>query len=103
MFFLQTFDSEVFIRRQLSLSAILLVSFLLLAFQLLQFASAERLMYDTPFHICVKTAETSAVRVSLKSQKRFRDTPRFKLQAVLARIQPFLSRSVEKTGRPIPI
>jgi hypothetical protein len=33
-----------------------------------------------------------------KSQKRFRDTPRFKFQAVLARIQPFLSRSVEKQG-----
>jgi len=33
-----------------------------------------------------------------KSQKRFRDTPRVKFQAVLARIQPFLSRSVEKQG-----
>eukprot|EP01046_Picozoa_sp_COSAG06_P008225 COSAG06_NODE_413_length_16040_cov_8.901386_11_plen_90_part_00 len=33
-----------------------------------------------------------------KSQKRFRDTPRFKFQAVLARTQPFLSRSVEKRG-----
>jgi hypothetical protein len=33
-----------------------------------------------------------------KSQKRFRDTPRFKFQAVLARTQPFLSRSVEKWG-----
>ena len=32
------------------------------------------------------------------SQKRFRDTPRFKFQAVWARIQPFLSRSVEKRG-----
>jgi hypothetical protein len=29
-----------------------------------------------------------------KSQKRFRDTPMFKFQAVLARTQPFLSRSV---------
>ena len=29
-----------------------------------------------------------------KSQKRFRDTPRFKFQAGLARTQPFLSRSV---------
>jgi hypothetical protein len=33
-----------------------------------------------------------------KSQKRFRDTPRFKFRAVLARTQPFLSRSVEKRG-----
>jgi hypothetical protein len=33
-----------------------------------------------------------------KSQKRFRDTPRFKFQAVLSRTQPFLSRSVEKRG-----
>jgi hypothetical protein len=33
-----------------------------------------------------------------KSQKRFRDTPRFKFQAVLARTQPFLSRSIEKRG-----
>ena len=33
-----------------------------------------------------------------KSQKRFRDTPRFKFRAVLARNQPFLSRSVEKRG-----
>jgi len=33
-----------------------------------------------------------------KSQKRFRDTPRFKFQAVLARTQPFLSRSEEKRG-----
>jgi hypothetical protein len=33
-----------------------------------------------------------------KSRKRFRDTPMFKFQAVLARTQPFLSRSVEKRG-----
>jgi len=33
-----------------------------------------------------------------KSQKRFRDTPMFKFWAVLARTQPFLSRSVEKRG-----
>jgi hypothetical protein len=33
-----------------------------------------------------------------KSQKRFRDTPRFKFQAGLARTQPFLSRSAEKRG-----
>jgi hypothetical protein len=33
-----------------------------------------------------------------KSQKRFRDTPMFKFRAVLARTQPFLSRSVEKRG-----
>ena len=33
-----------------------------------------------------------------KSPKRFRDTPRFKFRAVLARTQPFLSRSVEKRG-----
>ena len=33
-----------------------------------------------------------------KSQKRFRDTPRLKFRAVLARTQPFLSRSVEKRG-----
>jgi hypothetical protein len=33
-----------------------------------------------------------------KSQKWFRDTPMFKFQAVLARTQPFLSRSVEKRG-----
>jgi hypothetical protein len=33
-----------------------------------------------------------------KSQKRFRDTPMFKFQAVLAQIQPFLSRNVEKRG-----
>jgi hypothetical protein len=33
-----------------------------------------------------------------KSQKRFRDTPMFKFQAVLTRTQPFLSRSVEKRG-----
>ena len=45
-----------------------------------------------------KTAETSAIRVARKSQKRFRDTPRFQFQAVLARPQPFLSRSVEKRG-----
>ena len=32
------------------------------------------------------------------SQKRFRDTPRFKFQAVWPRTQPFLSRSVEKRG-----
>ena len=37
-----------------------------------------------------------------KSQKRFRDTPRFKFQAVLARIQPFSSCSIEKAGRPVP-
>ena len=33
-----------------------------------------------------------------KSQKWFRDTPRFKFQAVLARTQPFLSRNAEKRG-----
>jgi len=33
-----------------------------------------------------------------KLQKRFQDTPRFKFQAVLGRIQPSLSRSVEKQG-----
>eukprot|EP01046_Picozoa_sp_COSAG06_P028134 COSAG06_NODE_2518_length_6729_cov_819.078733_2_plen_237_part_00 len=33
-----------------------------------------------------------------KSQKRFRDTPMFKFQAVLTHCQPFLSRSVEKRG-----
>ena len=33
-----------------------------------------------------------------KSQKRFRDTPMFKFRAVLARTQPFLSRSVAKRG-----
>ena len=44
--YLLTFDSEVFIRRQLSLSAILLISLCILAFQLFQFMSAEQLMYD---------------------------------------------------------
>ena len=33
-----------------------------------------------------------------KSQKPFRDTPRFKFRAVLARTQPVFTRSVEKRG-----
>ena len=41
---------------------------------------------------------TYSVQSARKSQKRFRDTPRFKFQAVLARNQPFLSRSVKKRG-----
>jgi hypothetical protein len=41
-------------------------------------------------------------RSARKSQKRFRDTPRFKFPAVLARIQPCLSQHRE-TGRPILI
>jgi hypothetical protein len=45
-----------------------------------------------------KTAETSVSGSARKSQTRLRDTPRFKFQAVLARAQPFLSRSVEKRG-----
>lgn len=44
--YLLSFDSQVFVRRQLSLSAILLASFLLLVFQLVQFAAAEQLMYS---------------------------------------------------------
>ena len=35
---------------------------------------------------------------SEKSQKRVQDTPGFKFPPVLAQIQPFLSRSVEKRG-----
>ena len=45
-----------------------------------------------------KTAEFRLSGSARKSQKRFRDTPRFKFQAVLARTQPFLSRSEEKRG-----
>jgi hypothetical protein len=37
-----------------------------------------------------------------KSQKRFRDTPRFKFQAGLARTQPFY-HAAQRNGRPIPI
>jgi hypothetical protein len=43
--------------------------------------------------------QVSRMRQDAGSQKQFRDTPRFKFQAVLARTQPFFtSRSVEKQG-----
>jgi hypothetical protein len=38
-----------------------------------------------------------------KSQKRFRDTPMFKFQAVLAHCQPCFITQRRETGRPVPI
>jgi hypothetical protein len=52
----------------------------------------------TPANIGVKRLKLRLSGPARKSQKRFRDTPRFKFQAVLARTQPFLSRNVEKRG-----
>jgi hypothetical protein len=52
----------------------------------------------TPANVSVKRLKLRLSGSARKSQKRFQDTPRFKFQAVLARIQPFLSRSVEKRG-----
>ena len=47
----------------------------------------------------LETAETSAIRISCrKSQKRFQGTPRFKLLAVIVRIQQF-QRSNERSER----
>ena len=59
-------------------------------------------------NVSVKTAATSALSGSARtSQKQFQDTPRFKIQAVFARIQPFpRSNGVSergdhpRTGRP---
>ena len=58
------------------------------------------LRVPAPGNISVKTAELRLSGSAGKSQKRFRDTPRFKFRAVFARIQPFLSRNVERMGRP---
>jgi hypothetical protein len=66
---------------------------------LIEYARAHQIEVPAPANISsVKTAESSANRVARKSQKRFRDTPRFKFQELLAQIQPFLFRSVEKRG-----
>jgi hypothetical protein len=56
-----------------------------------------------PFSIRVKTAEACFNRIMAdhveKSPKiTIRDTPRFRFAAVLVRIEPFLSRSIEKRG-----
>jgi hypothetical protein len=65
----------------------------------------SRPVYVAPLHSTATCIIIAPKRLKLrlsgsarKSQKRFRDTPRFKFRAVLARIQPFLSRSVEKRG-----
>ena len=63
--------------------------------------SVVAVLVPAPVNISVKRLKLRLSGSARKSQKRFRDTPRFKFQAVLARIQPFLSRNVEKTGRPI--
>jgi hypothetical protein len=58
--------------------------------------SQQQLSKDTATCIIIAPKRLK-LRVSgsaRKSQKRFRDTPRFNFRAVLARTQPFLSRSV---------
>jgi hypothetical protein len=55
-------------------------------------------LIPAPFNIGVKRLKLRLSGSARKSQTRFRDTPRFKFQAVLGRIQPFLCRSVEKRG-----
>jgi hypothetical protein len=51
-----------------------------------------------PRNISVKRLKFRLSGSARKSQKRFRDTPRFKFPAVLARIQPF-QRSNERSER----
>eukprot|EP01046_Picozoa_sp_COSAG06_P053176 COSAG06_NODE_9130_length_1978_cov_4.634912_3_plen_275_part_00 len=51
-----------------------------------------------PRNISVKRLKFRLSGSARKSQKRFRDTPTFKIQAVLARIQPF-QRSNERSER----
>jgi hypothetical protein len=51
-----------------------------------------------PVNISVKRLKLRLSGSARKSQKPFRDTPRFKIQAVLARIQPF-QRSNERSER----
>ena len=51
-----------------------------------------------PVNIGVKRLKFRLSGSARKSQKRFRDTPTFKIQAVLARIQPF-QRSNERSER----
>jgi hypothetical protein len=81
------------------------------AMALMRFALRSRRLRQPPRLRCASSLSTDACiiiapkrlkfRISgsaRKSQKRFRDTPMFKFRAVLARTQPFLSRSVEKQG-----
>jgi hypothetical protein len=51
-----------------------------------------------PVNISVKRLKFRLSGSARKSQKRFRDTPTFKIQAVLARIEPF-QRSNERSER----
>eukprot|EP01046_Picozoa_sp_COSAG06_P014287 COSAG06_NODE_884_length_11783_cov_10.515919_4_plen_112_part_00 len=55
-------------------------------------------MVPAPVNMGAKRLKLRLSGSARKSQKRLRDTPRFKFQAVLARTQPFSSRSVEKRG-----
>jgi hypothetical protein len=59
---------------------------------------AESLGVPAPVNISVKRLKLRLSGSARKSQKRFRDTPTFKFQAVLARIQPF-QRSNERSER----
>jgi hypothetical protein len=54
------------------------------------------LLVPAPVNISVKRLKLRLSGSARKSQKRFRDTPKFKFQAVLARIQPF-QRSNERS------
>ena len=55
-------------------------------------------MVPAPVNISVKRLKLRLSGSARKSQKRFRDTPTFKIQAVLARTQPF-QRSNERLER----
>ena len=61
-------------------------------------ASKSYLPTPPNISISVKRLKLRLSGSARKSQKRFRDTPRFKFQAVLARTQPFPPRSAEKRG-----
>jgi hypothetical protein len=56
-----------------------------------------------PSNISVKTAGISASGSARKSQKRFRDPPRFRFPAVFARTQPFQrsNKRLERGDHPI--
>eukprot|EP01046_Picozoa_sp_COSAG06_P050155 COSAG06_NODE_7877_length_2345_cov_9.581923_3_plen_133_part_00 len=73
---------------------------LVLGFDLTNTSQCESVELDTATCIIIapKRLKLRLSGSARKSQKRFRDTPRFKFQAVLARTQPFLSHSVEKRG-----
>jgi hypothetical protein len=58
----------------------------------------RRVVVPAPVNISVKRLKFRLSGSARKSQKRFRDTPMFNFQAVLARIQPF-QRSNERSER----